>query len=101
MIIQHILTGDMHTNPNLRKLPKKQLKDILDSEIYEFIEKKYNFAKDLVLTNKSFSDVLNRILNSDVRVVDYARGTDFKNINMEKYKLLIEYEYMKLVDEVI
>lgn len=101
VIIQHILTGDMHTNPNLRKLPKKQLKDILDSEIYEFIEKKYNFAKDLVLTNKSFSDVLNRILNSDVRVVDYARGTDFKNINMEKYKLLIEYEYMKLVDEVI
>jgi tRNA(Ile)-lysidine synthase TilS/MesJ len=100
-IIQFILTGKMHMNPNLRKLPKKELKDILESDQYSFIEDKYRYAKNLILENNLFRDTLNKLLNADIEIVDYSLKDTTKSINMDKYKVLIIYEFMKLIDDVI
>jgi hypothetical protein len=100
-IIQFMLTGIMHYNPNLKKLSKKELKAILDSDQYAFIEDKYRYAKNLILENNLFRDTLNKLLNSDFQLVDFNMGKTFKTINTEKYKVLIIYEFMKLIDDVI
>lgn len=100
-IIQFMLTGIMHYNPNLKKLSKKELKSILESDQYAFIEDKYRYAKNLILENNLFRDTLNKLLNSDFQLVDFSMGETFKTINTEKYKVLIIYEFMKLIDDVI
>lgn len=101
IIMQHILSGNMHHNPNLRKLPKKKLKDILESDKYEFIRKKYRYTINLVLENEVFREILNTILNSDVEAVDYKLKGQSKEINIEKYSDVIMAEYMQMIDELM
>lgn len=101
IIMQHILSGVMFYDPNLRKLSKKQLNIILESDKYAFIKKKYKYTANLVLETEHFRETLNKIINSDVEALDYKRKDKENNINMEKYRDVILSEYMKMIEELI
>lgn len=101
-IMQHILTGKMDYNPNLRKLPKSKLNDMMNSDKYFYIKKKYKYTCNLVLETEVFREILNKLLNSDVEIVDYSlRNSGKKYIDIQGFDNLIMAEYMDLIEKVI
>lgn len=101
-IIQHILTGDMKIKPVSKKIPKKELNDILQSGTYKYILKKYRYTLYLIIENKTFRNTLNTLLNSSVTIVDYEYKDKLdRKINIDGNNKLIIAEFLKLIAEVI
>lgn len=101
-ILQHIITGQMKINPSVKKIPKKELNEIIQSGTYRNILKKYRYTLHLVIENKLFREKLNALLNCSVTIVDYNYKDDLdKKLNIDGNNKLIISEYMKLVAEVI
>lgn len=100
-IIQYILIGDMTINPHAKKLPKKKINYILNSDIYKRIKKeKYGPTADLILNREQYKfDDLNIILSSTVKLVDYEnKDKTGKRINIDGNVDVIIVDYLKLIE---
>lgn len=97
-LIQFIFTSDIHYNPNVRKIPKKEMNDILNSELFNDILEKYSICKDIIFNEKFFHS-LNEILNADVRLIMYDNEYNGKKL-INNRKKIIE-EYLRVIRDVI
>ena len=96
--MQHILTGNMRTNPYLKKMPKKLVKKIEDSPRYIDLQDKYSSAFDIISSDNGLLNNINTILGSNVTLVDYKnRDKHGKEINIKGNVDIIIDEYLKLI----
>ena len=97
--MQHILSGVMHTNPNIKKLSKKEITSITKSDIYQSIKEKYKSTFEIISDEKVFFNTINTIISSRVLLVDYNNKENTSSeINIKDNRELVIYEFLKFVD---
>ena len=101
-IIQHLISGNMHINPHIKKLPKKLVDWIEKSDRYKTFKKKYKSTFDIVNTDNGLFDIINSLISCRVYAVDYKdienRGAE---ICVQDNATLIIDEYFEIITEMI
>lgn len=96
--IQHILSGVVCTNPNVKKLSKKEVQYIVKSDLYKLLEEKYKSTFDIISDEKVFFSGINNILSSKILLVDYDnKDKTHSEIKIKENRDVIKYEYLKLI----
>lgn len=100
-IMQHILTGSMKVNPYLKKMPKKMVMKITNSDRYIALQDKYASTFDIISSDNGLFNNINTIIGSNVTLVDYEHiDKHGKEINIKNNVDMVIDEYLRLIDMV-
>lgn len=97
-ILQHVLTGHMQIG-HARRMPKKQLVQIINSNMYYNIQFKYKSTFNLISNDNAFINKINTLINADVKLVDYENNDKtLRKINIKDNVNLLIDEFLKFID---
>lgn len=97
-IIQHIISGKLTYNPHMKKMPKKQIQQIINSDKYHELKDKYKNTFDIISNDDALFKMINLLISCNVKLVDYdafnSRGAE---LDIENNTNLIIDEYLKIL----
>lgn len=102
VIMQHIISGILQTNPHVKRMPKKLMLKIVNSDRFLELKEKYKSTFDIISTDNALFNNINTLISSNVLLIDYqASENTYKRIDISGNTDLIIDEYLRLIIEMI